>query len=138
MELRQPLVVLAFVALAAQAWVSVARAGDQSAYSWPPEDPVASCITRYNALVLRAKKSLIGGDRKGAIQYLLAAKKQLERCRDLKERSRQGPVLASRNRPTVTMLIGGLLTPTETTQIAAKRFNLESQPSCKLNDPVAR
>lgn len=128
MELRKALVALAFVALAAEAWVSIARAGDQSAYSWPPEDPVASCIIRYNALVLLAKKSLVGGDRKGAIQYLRAAKKQLERCRELKEeRPWQGPVLAWRTRYTPR-----LLTSAVTIQLVP--FILKSQSQCKLND----
>ena len=47
----------------------------------------SSCADRYNALLGQAKKSLIKGDRRAAINSLIAARIQLHTCQELEERN---------------------------------------------------
>lgn len=47
----------------------------------------SSCADRYNALVRRARQSLVKGDRGAAINSLIAAKIQLRACQELEERN---------------------------------------------------
>lgn len=46
----------------------------------PQERAERACIDKYNGFVRQAKSDLIGGDRIGAINSLVAAKAQLHQC----------------------------------------------------------
>jgi hypothetical protein len=50
-----------------------------------------TCGDEYNALVVKAKQSLMHGDRAGAITGLLDAQKQLHHCEELEERNASAP-----------------------------------------------
>jgi hypothetical protein len=56
-----------------------------------------TCGDEYNALVLKAKQSLVHGDRAGAITGLLEAQKQLHHCEELEERNAAAPHSVVRN-----------------------------------------
>jgi len=51
----------------------------------------ATCGDQYNALVLRAKKSLASNDRASAISALLQARDQLQHCEELQEHDANAP-----------------------------------------------
>lgn len=53
----------------------------------PAESELHACISHYNELLLRAKKSLSDGDRNGAISLLLEAHTQLGHCQEIREQS---------------------------------------------------
>jgi hypothetical protein len=56
-----------------------------------------TCGDEYNALVVKAKQSLMRGDRSGAITGLLDAQKQLHHCEELEERNAAAPHSVVRN-----------------------------------------
>lgn len=58
-----------------------------------------TCGDRYNALVERAKASLIRGDRAGAVDSLVAARAQLLRCQELEERDSVATIAVALNWP---------------------------------------
>jgi hypothetical protein len=68
-----------------------------------PADPTAACLTQYNSYVLRAKKSLAGGDRNSAIQFLLAARAQLGHCKKVDDSNSSGPVKLGSNSVRLTL-----------------------------------
>ena len=47
----------------------------------------SSCADRYNALLGKAKASLVKGDRGAAINSLISARNQLHTCQQLEERN---------------------------------------------------
>jgi hypothetical protein len=63
----------------------VTHASERSGYS------DTTCGDQYNALVLRAKQSLAGGDRAAAIGGLVQAQSQLRHCEELQERNAKEP-----------------------------------------------
>lgn len=63
---------------------SSTAAADQSGVESIDSDPLATCLKQYNGFVLQAKKSLVQGDRNGAISYLLKARSQLGRCQEIR------------------------------------------------------
>jgi hypothetical protein len=51
----------------------------------------STCGDQYNALVLKAKQSLVGNDRVSAIRALLDARDKLQHCQELQEQNANAP-----------------------------------------------
>jgi hypothetical protein len=56
-----------------------------------PFPDAKTCGDQYNALVLRAKQSLVSNDRTSAINALLQARTQLQHCEELQEHDADAP-----------------------------------------------
>ena len=87
----------------------MATATEPSGFGPTGSDPLNACLNQYNGLILRAKKSLVQGDRNDAISFLLEAHTQLGRCRDIREHSPAAAVRLGSNQDGLST--AGLVTP---------------------------